>query len=115
MRILIIGASGSGTTTLGRAISNEYDCHFFDADDYYWLPTDPPYQKKRNHPERLEMILNNLKACTNAVVSGSIMNWGKELEDSFDLIVFLYLDTLSFHLKCNEIDYRNPLGGAELS
>ena len=93
MRILIIGASGSGTTTLAEALSSEYGWGFLDVDNYYWLPTTPPFQNKRNHSKRLEMILNDLSQFHNSVVSGSIMNWGHDLEDSFDLIVFLYLDS----------------------
>ena len=93
MRVLIIGASGSGTTTLGREVAGIKGWDFLDADEYYWVPTDPPYMEKRDHAKRVSMILNDLSFCSNAVVSGSIMNWGSELEDSFDLVVFLYLDT----------------------
>jgi adenylate kinase family enzyme len=38
MRILITGASGCGTTTLGRALADKLRLPFFDVDDYYWLP-----------------------------------------------------------------------------
>lgn len=93
MRLLITGAAGSGTTTLGKAIVAKNGWNFFDADEYYWLPTNPPYQEKRDQHKRLEMILNDLHNCTHAVVSGSIMDWGLELEDAFNVIVFLYLDT----------------------
>lgn len=103
MRILVIGASGSGTTTLGKAFSSENGWGFLDADDYYWLPTVPPFQEKRNHERRLEMILNDLDRHEDAVVSGSVMNWGLELEDSFDLIVFLYLDS---DIRVKRLKYR---------
>lgn len=92
MRILITGASGSGTTTLGKSIASKVGWNFVDADDYYWLPTRPPYQSKRGHSERLKLMLEELDRNEYSVVSGSVMNWGPELEDSFDLIVFLYLD-----------------------
>ena len=38
-RIHILGASGSGTTTLGRALAERLQCRHFDTDDYFWLPT----------------------------------------------------------------------------
>ena len=41
-RIHILGASGSGTTTLGRALAARLQCPHFDTDDCFWLPTDPP-------------------------------------------------------------------------
>jgi adenylate kinase family enzyme len=89
MRILVIGASGSGTTTLGRALGRALGSAVFDADDYYWLAGDPPFQHKRDRDERLGRLLHDLARVPDAVVSGSVVAWGKELEDSFGLIVFL--------------------------
>jgi len=93
MRTLITGASGSGTTTLGHALASELKIACFDADDYFWLPTEPPYQEKRDPNLRLSLLLGDLAKTQHAVISGSVMNWGAELEDSFSLIVFLTLDT----------------------
>jgi len=93
MKILITGASGSGTTTLGMALSKKYDLNFYDGDDYFWLPSTPPYKEKRNVEERLQMILADIQSQERCILSGSIMNWGKALEDCFDFIVFLYLDS----------------------
>ncbi|MFC1891954.1 AAA family ATPase, partial [Thermodesulfobacteriota bacterium] len=111
MRILITGASGAGTTTLGKAISSKLKWNFVDVDDYFWLPTKPLYQKERDCISRLEMILDELSKHEASVVSGSIMNWGVELEDSFDLIVFLYLET-SIRLKRLKIREEKELGRA---
>ena len=46
-RVLILGASGTGTTTLGRALGNDLSFRVFDTDDYYWLPSTPPFQRKQ--------------------------------------------------------------------
>jgi len=92
MRIQITGASGSGATTLGRALSVRLGSSFLDADDYYWIPTDQPYEVKRDPDTRLQLILADLRNPSSAVVSGCVRNWGGELEDSFSLIVFLILD-----------------------
>src|SRR6185369_13153179 len=91
MRILIMGASGSGTTTLGSALAARLGFAFFDADDYYWLPSNPPFQHKREAALRLSMLLRDLENAGNAVLSGSVVNWGQEIEDSFSSIVFLTL------------------------
>ena len=37
--IHIYGASGSGTSTLGRKLSEELGYKFMDTDDYFWFPT----------------------------------------------------------------------------
>lgn len=88
MRVLITGASGSGTTTLGRALAAETGLRFFDADDYFWIPSDPPFQHKRDPQTRLRNLLRDLGE-SSAVIAGSVMNWGAELEDSLSLIIFL--------------------------
>jgi hypothetical protein len=93
MRIHITGASGSGTSTLGAALATALGYTLFDADNYYWLPTTPPFAHKRAPAERLRQLVDDLSAHPNAVLAGSILDWGAALEDSFDLIVFLYLDT----------------------
>ena len=92
MLIHVTGASGSGTSTLGAALAAELDGTHFDADDYYWLPTSPPFTQKRAAPDRLSLLLADLRAKEVSVLAGSVVGWGPELEDSFDLIVFLYLD-----------------------
>jgi adenylate kinase family enzyme len=88
-RVLITGASGSGTTTLGQALATRWGCAFYDADDYYWLPTDPPFRCKQDPGVRVSRLLQVLDHASPAVLAGSILNWGVELEDSFTLIVFL--------------------------
>lgn len=106
MRIHITGSSGSGTTTLGRELAQHLGFAHLDGDDYYWLPTSPPFQKKREAADRLTAILRDLRAVPNAVVSGSMVGWGAELEDAFDLIVFLYLpaQTRVERLRTREVE-----------
>ena len=92
LRIHVTGASGSGTSTLGAALATALNGTHLDADDYFWLPTSPPFTTQRDSAERLAQLLRDLRAHRVAVVAGSVAGWGAELEDSFDLIVFLYLD-----------------------
>ena len=93
MRIHITGASGSGTTTLGKALADQLGGVFLDADDYFWLPSNPPYRGQRHADERRTLLLQDMAGSPHAVVAGSVMAWGPALEDSFDLVVFLYLPT----------------------
>jgi AAA domain len=93
MRILITGASGAGTSTLGRALATKIGIAHFDADDYFWLPSDPPYVERRDGADRVALLLRDLSTYRDATVSGAIGGWGLALEDSLDLIVFLYADT----------------------
>ena len=60
--IHIFGASGSGTSTLGRAVADRAGFRFLDTDDYYWLPAEPMYTLKRPIPERLALMERDLDA-----------------------------------------------------
>lgn len=64
-----------------------------DADANYWLPSDPPFQHKRDAEQRLARLHARLQAAPRVVLSGSIVGWGPEVEDAFDLIVILQLGT----------------------
>ena len=55
-RINIMGAAGSGVSTLGRALAQRIGGEHFDTDDFCWLPTDPPFRKQREVPERLKLL-----------------------------------------------------------
>ena len=92
-RVLILGASGTGTTTLGRALGKDLSFRVFDTDDYYWLPSTRPFQHKQDPELRLAKLLEDLKVTSYAIISGSILNWGLELENSLSLIVFLTVPT----------------------
>jgi adenylate kinase family enzyme len=90
-RVHIFGASGSGTTTLGGALSRKFDCPFFDADDYFWVPTSPPFEKKRERKKRQKMLINDLQMNSRWVLSGSLCGWGDIAIPFFDLVVFLWV------------------------
>lgn len=74
--IYVYGASGSGTSTLGKAIAENYGYRQLDTDDYFWLPTDPPFVTSRERPERLRLLREDLDTADKAVISGSLYDWG---------------------------------------
>ena len=88
-RIHILGASGSGTTTLGRALAARLQCAHVDTDDYFWLPTDPPFTQRRERTERAHLLMDALTAHDAWVVSGSLCGWGDVAIPLFELVVFL--------------------------
>jgi adenylate kinase family enzyme len=92
-RIHITGASGSGTTTLGRALAARLGCSHHDADDFFWLPTEPPYTDKRSVEERNSKLINTLRAGSDWVLSGSVDGWDSHSEILFELVVFLWVPT----------------------
>ena len=92
MKILLFGASGSGTTTLGNEIEKRTDFKHLDVDDYYWKKTNPPFQVKIPLAERNENLKADFINVENVVISGSMVSWGKEWETSFDLAIFIRLE-----------------------
>lgn len=90
-RIHLFGASGSGTSTLGRALADRLAVSFFDVDDYYWQKTNPPYTEKVPVEQRYRNLQIDLQAARNWVLSGSLVSWGDSLKTQFTLAVFLYV------------------------
>ncbi|GFP75473.1 AAA family ATPase [Clostridium fungisolvens] len=90
--IHIYGASGSGTSTLGRFISEQLGYTFMDTDDYFWLETDPKYIEKRDKAERLQMMEEDILHSDKVVISGSLVDWGEDLIPYFTLAVRVVTD-----------------------
>lgn len=90
-RLHITGASGSGTTTLGRALADAWAVPHADTDDYYWLPTAPPYRDKRPAADRVALMTRVFAPRSAWVLSGSISSWGAPVLDAVDAVVFLTL------------------------
>lgn len=88
-RIHVVGASGSGATTLGRALADALALPHHDTDDYFWLPTTPPYREQRNAADRLRLMREMFLPRADWVLSGGIIGWGEELLPYFDLVVFV--------------------------
>ncbi|CCX37160.1 shikimate kinase [Clostridium sp. CAG:1013] len=89
----IFGASGSGTSTLGREICRKLGFRFLDTDDFYWMPTDPKFTQKRPPEQRVELMREEILKPGSAVVSGSLVDWGDPLIPLFTLAVRLQADT----------------------
>ncbi|MGF6149178.1 adenylate kinase [Pseudomonas fluorescens] len=87
-RIYISGASGAGVSTLGAALAAKLQVPHFDVDDYYWYPTEPPFERSRPPAERVE-LLNRSLANGQWVLSGSLDGWGDEVIQSSNLVVFV--------------------------
>lgn len=108
-RIHVTGASGAGVTTLGRAVAQELGLPHHDTDDYYWTPTDPPYQVVRPLEDRLRLMHEMFVPRSGWVLSGSIGEWASEVEPRVQLVVFVRTDDdeRSRRLVSREVRRRN--------
>lgn len=92
MKIHLLGPSGSGTTTLGKIISEKYDILHIDSDDVFWMPTDPPFSVKRKSEARSDLLKSITRQNDSWVLSGSCMGWGDFIKEELDLVIYKYLE-----------------------
>lgn len=92
-KIHIVGASGSGTSTLGKALEDNYGFKQLDTDNYFWLPTNPPFTTSRERNERIHLLKEDILYNRKCVVSGSLCGWGDTLIPYFDLIIRIVTPT----------------------
>ena len=90
--IHIYGAAGSGTTTLGKKISDELGYRLMDTDDYFWMPTEPKFTLKRPREERIELMKRDIEKSGNVVISGSLTDWGDVLIPYFTLAIRIEME-----------------------
>lgn len=88
-RINVSGAAGAGTTAVGRGLAEALAIPHHDADDYFWLPTVPPYRQRRAIEDRLRLMQEMFLDRSDWVLSGSIDNWGESIVPLFNLVVFI--------------------------
>ena len=87
--IYIYGASGAGSTTLGRYICDKYNFKQIDTDDYFW-------KHKEEYSKRIEDMINDMKKTekNGIVITGNFWNWNvdyNELLKYIDLYVRMIL------------------------
>lgn len=63
-----------------------------DSDDYFWIPSNPPFTRKRPTDERLALMHDIFVPREAWVLSGSLLGWGDSILAQCDTIVFLTLD-----------------------
>ena len=91
-RLHILGAPGSGVTTLGKALAERLGCPHFDTDNYHWFTDDVlPYRRRRNPDHRRQLLSRDLDATDHWVLSGSLCGWGDVFIPRFDAVVYLWL------------------------
>ena len=90
-KIYIIGASGTGKTTLAKALSVKLQCVHFDSDDFYHYPTDPPFLKQRSGEARARLLSQALDRHSSWILSGGAGTWEPSVKLDPSLVIFLYL------------------------
>jgi cytidylate kinase len=72
-------------------LSRRYGYTHIEVDDYFWEPTDPPYQRMREVDERRRLLAEALALHPRWALAGSLCGWGDVFIPRFELVVFLHL------------------------
>ncbi len=105
-RINILGASGSGASTVGRELSAILGVPHFDSDDYYHVRADPPFQIQRSPRQRCALLTADVRQSSSWVLSGGVAGWEPYPQLQFTLVVFLWVPTAVRleRLRCREYE-----------
>ncbi|MEI5989503.1 hypothetical protein A5881_000991 [Enterococcus termitis] len=90
MKLQLIGASGTGKSTLGNYIAEKEQIKWIDTDDYLWK--DKHFSENYPIEQRLKMYHDDRDTFQHFVVSGSVFSWNPTGFTDRDLLVFLTLD-----------------------
>lgn len=90
IRLHSFGASGSGVSTLGGALSAELDIPVFDFDNYYWERSDPPFTVKRGYDERYRLLLKDIDNSKSYIISGHYGTIVELLDKMLTHAIFIY-------------------------
>jgi len=111
--IHVFGASGSGATTLARALSQSYGFHLIDTDDAIWENVDPPFSVRKPFSVSRDHLARELANHPRSVISGAFVGWGDEFKKQVDLFVYLHLP-LAVRLKRIQRREENRFGARVL-
>ena len=101
--IIILGANGSGKSSLGSELASVLNFAHFDVEDYWFYKSDVPYTAIRPQEERNDMLLSDMRKYGTFVVSGDISGWDNVFLKMFDLAVFL---TAPKEIRIKRIEHR---------
>ncbi len=105
-RILFTGASGSGTTTLGKKVASQINVPHFDLDDFFWKKTKIPFTEFRSQAELQELINKALFTQNTWIISGDPSEWGVGIADKLTHIYFLECPTNIRVQRLNEREFK---------
>ena len=102
--IIVFGAPGAGTSTVGLALAKELGYNHIETDDISGEMIDePPFRISYTLDERISRLNTAIEKCNNFVVSGSMWDWGDSFIPLFDLAVFI---TTPIDLRIERLEQR---------
>ena len=88
MKLFIIGAAGSGKTTLARRIGGLLRLEMTNLDDLFWVNNGKNYGVKRPEPER-DALFREVLRRESWIIEGAYVEWPRQGIDEADTILYL--------------------------
>jgi len=88
MRLFIIGAAGSGKTTLSKEIGNQLNIKPVNLDDIFWDNTLNAYGIKRNEIERDKLLDEEINK-SSWIIEGAYISWPLKAMKYSDRIIYV--------------------------
>lgn len=92
MIIHVMGASGTGTSTIGELLGRELGYDVIESDFYKWKQTVPEFQVMRPIEESNKLLMDKINSSKNLVITGSLHS-NPVTFDYIDLIIYLKCPT----------------------
>ncbi len=90
-KILVIGASGSGTSTIGRLLAQHLNIAHRESDEYFWKKTFLPFTEWHTDDEIAYLLKSDVLTLPDWVMSGDPSGWGDSIIPELTLVVFLWV------------------------
>lgn len=91
--IMILGASGTGKTTLGRMTARKLGFAFLDIDDFIWRKdTELPFTVMYSREEKIGRLMTAVRESGKFVMAGSMNSFHEYFDPFFRLAVFLTVE-----------------------
>ena len=92
--IIVFGAAGSGTSTIGKELARLLGFAHFDTDDFHWQKTDPPFIQIHTDHHREVLFKSAVDVCNGFVASGCMREWGEMFKPMFIMAAFVKTPTI---------------------
>ena len=89
-RILVFGAPGAGSSTLGAELGIHFKWSHLDLCDFFSIPAKEFYPRPNNDQE-IESLLESLQQKPEWIFSGSVSSLDLEIESLLDGVIYLQL------------------------
>ncbi len=96
-RILIVGDTCRGKSTMGDFLSDKLNLRHMDLDDFFWIKK---FTIKREKPKQLELVKQFLRENNEWIVEGTTRDMVSLCLEDADIVIHLWFKSILEQLVC---------------